>query len=71
MVDLEVVEKMKARYPQIHPLIFHRIAEKAKSPGELFDLLETFPNEFPLMIGESGWIVTDDLFQSRKFNLTK
>jgi hypothetical protein len=71
MIDKEIVEKMKPRYPHIHPLIFHRAAEKAKTAGELFDLLESFPNEYPLLIEEGGWSFTNDLYQSRKFKIEK
>jgi hypothetical protein len=71
MIDKEIVDKMKSRYPHIHPLIFHRVAERAKAPGELFDALESFPDEYPLLIGEKGWIVTDDLYQSRRFKIEK
>lgn len=42
MIDFEsdAVVKIKERYNQIHPLIVHRSMERAKSPGDLFDILD-------------------------------
>jgi hypothetical protein len=44
----EVVEKLKERYPDLHPLIFLRSVEHAKDVGELFEILESFPRKYPV-----------------------
>ena len=69
MSDTEIVSKLKDRYPNVHPLLFHRSIEHAKSNGELFDILDTIPNEFPLIWCAKSfrWIVTDDIFLSNDF----
>jgi hypothetical protein len=56
---------LKNRYPNLHPLIFKRSLEKAKSNGELFDILEEIPDEYPLIWDEKKrrWKNTDDLLQ--------
>jgi hypothetical protein len=62
-----VIDSLKVRYKNIHPLIFLRSREKAKSEGELFDILEDFPNQYPVIWDEDArrWLHTDDLFQSK------
>lgn len=40
-VNSEAVLKIKERYNQIHPLVVHRSVERAKSPGDLFDILDS------------------------------
>lgn len=44
----EIQLALKDRFPQIHPLIFQRCLEKAKSNGDLFDLLDSFPEDYPV-----------------------
>lgn len=39
-VNSEIVLKLKERYNKIYPLIVHRSLERAKSPGDLFDILD-------------------------------
>jgi hypothetical protein len=62
----EIQKAMKSRYPDLHPLIFHRSLEKAKTDGELFDLLEGMPKEFPIVWDEDrrSWVKTDNLLQA-------
>lgn len=48
-MDQTVVDGMKVRYEHLHPLIFHRSVERAKSLGDLFDILEGCPKEYPLV----------------------
>jgi hypothetical protein len=45
----QAVQKMRERYAHIHPLIFHRSVERAKNAVELFDILETFLDKYPLI----------------------
>ena len=71
MIDEFVIEGIRNRYSNLHPMIFHRTVEKASSPGELFDILEEFPKKYPIIWSdeERRWITTKDLTQSGKFDL--
>ena len=57
----EIQQALKDRYPLMHPLLFHRCLEKAKSNTELFDLLDSMPTEFPIVWDEKTrtWNSTD------------
>ena len=68
MIDLEVVKKLKARYNHIHPLIFHRSLERAKSPGDLYDILETLPNKLTIIWNPIGrrWTEAEDITMSKE-----
>lgn len=70
LLEPSIVEKLKERY-EVHPLIFHRAAERANSPGELFDILETIPNDFPIIWDddERKFVYTTDLTLASRFNL--
>ena len=61
----KVKKSLRKRYPNIHPLIFQRSVEKAETDGELFDILETIPQEYPLIWSEEkrSWQTTDNLLQ--------
>lgn len=67
MIDanLPVVGKLRERYSHIHPLIFQRTLERATTLGHLFDVLESFPDEFPIVwdYGTKSWASTDDVAQ--------
>jgi len=65
----KTVEGLRKRYPQMHPLVFHRSIERSESGGELFDILEEVPEGYPLVWNENHrrWIITEDLQQSSKF----
>jgi hypothetical protein len=67
-LNLEIVEGLRKRYP-VHPLIFHRSCERAENETELFDILDTFVDEYPIVWDEENkrWFHTDDLFQTSKF----
>jgi|GEM_PF-4790010 len=70
MLDTNVVTKLKERYPSLHPMIFHRSVERAKSLGHLFDILETVPEGFPLVWSDANggcWSICTDIYQSREF----
>ena len=69
MLDSIIVDKLKERYPDIHPLIFHRSYERAKSNGDLFDILDTIPTKFPIIWceNENRWVYTQDLYLSEGF----
>ena len=71
MIENSIIESLKERYKNVHPLIFHRSAERAKTAGELFDILETFPSKYPVVWDDEKhrWKHTDDFTQVEKFNL--
>ena len=43
-INEQLLETFKKRYSDVHPLIFHRSIERARSPGDLFDILEGLPD---------------------------
>lgn len=61
---------LKERYSHIHPLIFQRSLDKSKTNGELFDILDTFPQEYPVLWNEKTrrWEHTKDLLLSNSLN---
>ncbi len=69
MMKPDLIQKLKERYSNLHPLIFLRSIERAKTPGDAFDILEGFPKEWPIMWDEENhcWMHTEDILQSRKF----
>ena len=71
VIEQGVLDGLKKRFPEIHPLIFHRSVEKANSPGELFDILDTFSPNYPIIWSEEQrcWVYTKDLVQVSKFDL--
>lgn len=56
---------LKTRYAYVHPLIFQRSLDKAKTNGELFDILESIPEEMPITWNEKDrcWKHSKDLLQ--------
>jgi hypothetical protein len=71
MLDEKVVTALKKRYSHLHPLLIQRSIDRARSNGDLFDILDTVPPIYPLIWDEVSyrWIVTSDLLQSRDFAL--
>lgn len=69
MIDKNIIDKLKQKYSHINPLMFHRSVERAKSAGDLFDILDTMPVQFPIVWDEEKhcWVSTKDLFQSQFF----
>ena len=39
----DIVQSFRERYPDVYPLLFKRSVDYAKTPGELFDILEELP----------------------------
>ena len=60
-MDQVVVAKLIERYNYLHPLVIHRSLERAKTLGELFDLLDGFPKSMPVVWDntERNWTTTD------------
>ena len=69
MISEELLKTLKTKYVNVHPLLFQRSKERAKTPGELFDLLDTMPTQFPITWSEEDkrWKTTKDLFQAKAF----
>lgn len=69
MLSDEIVTRLKDRYPNIHPLIFHRSIEKSKKDVDLFDILDTIPKNFPIAWSEDDkrWVEIKDIFQIEEF----
>ncbi len=69
MINSELIAKLQERYNHVMPLIFHRSVERARSAGDLFDILETMPKNYPIIWDDEShmWIVTNDLLQSLSF----
>ena len=68
-MDSVVVDKLKERYAHLDPLLVHRSVEKAKTAGELFDILDTVPDQKPVVWNSQSrrWETTDDLTLVRNF----
>lgn len=70
----KILTGLRARHKEMHPLLFNRCVEKTITNGELFDLLEGMPKEFPIVWDNSSrtWVQTTDLLQeSQLIQLTK
>jgi len=61
----DVQKALKKRYAHLHPLIFHRSLEKCATNGELFDILDSIPEGYPLVWDENNrrWHKIQDLLQ--------
>lgn len=71
MIDENVLDALKKKFENIHPLIFQRSLQKSKTPGELFDILDTFPRKYPIIwdAEKRKWATTKDLVQVNKIDL--
>lgn len=67
--DDKVIVGLRQRYKHVHPLVVLRSFERAKSPGDAFDILESVP-EFPFRwdADKHCWIKTDDLMQLSSYD---
>ena len=57
---MDLISVFRQKY-SVHPLIFQRSLERAKSAGDLFDILETFPEQHPVIWNDEQrrWLPTD------------
>jgi hypothetical protein len=64
-----LIKKLRDRYPDVHPLIFQRSIDHARSEVDLFDILESIP-EYPVTWSEDQhcWVNTHDIFLMAQFN---
>ena len=69
MVNHSIAKHLKQRYNNIHPLIFQRSLDRAIDDADLFDILDSFPNKYPVVWNnnERRWTLTDDLFLKSSF----
>lgn len=60
----KVINGLRQRYNEVHPLVFLRSIERAKSPGDAFDILESIPEPpFHWDAEKHCWVNTEDLMQ--------
>lgn len=73
MFDQNALQKLQERYKDLHPLLFHRSVERAKSLGDLFDILDTVPKKLPVVWCEHQrrWVREYDLFLIDQFFIDK
>lgn len=62
----EVQKALQERYSHLHPLIFFRSLEKAATNVELFDILEDYPKEYPVIWDNTRrrWRLTKNILQA-------
>lgn len=62
----KVQEGLRHYFSHVHPLVFSRSVEKARSNGELFDILQEIPKRYPIFWHEESrrWVFTEDLLQN-------
>ena len=70
MLDATVVSSLREKFKDIHPLVFHRSVERAENLGELFDVLDTFPENHPVVWDEQTrrWVHTKDPTLANRFD---
>jgi len=71
MLSKDLIERLKERYADVHPLIFHRSLSRAKSDSDLFDILDTMPKNLPIVWSDEDhrWNTVDDIFLLEDFSL--
>jgi hypothetical protein len=69
MLDEKIVAKLKEKYSNLHPLLFQRSVERAKSNGDLFDIVDTVLDKYPLSWNEkeNRWSSLDDPYLVQQF----
>lgn len=67
----EELNNFKVKYQYLHPLIFHRSLEKARSVLDLFEILETVPKIPPFSWNEEKrcWFKEKDSLNLEKLKL--
>jgi len=62
------VEAFKKRYSALHPLVFQRSVERAKSASDLFEILEGMPSKFPISWDDIKhmWVNDSDVIAQKK-----
>lgn len=60
---------LKERFKYIPEILFYRSLERAKTNGELFDILDSFPTQYPVVWDDHQrrWVHTEDLLHKNNF----
>lgn len=60
---MNTVDKLRERYKDIHPLIFKQSVDRAINTSELFDILDSFKHNYPVVWDDTlrRWVHTNDL----------
>jgi len=68
-MDNNVVDGLRKRHSNLHPLIFQRSLEHAGDVTHLFDILESIPKKYPITWDEDSkcWIRLKDFTFQNKF----
>ena len=72
IINEKTLNSFRIRYINIHHLIIQRTVDKVETQGELFDILEDFPNTYPVVwnVKSKRWSHTDDITQEDNFDTT-
>lgn len=72
MINKNILSGFIKNYSHINPIIICKTADKVKTPVELFDILQDFTNEYPVVWSSTDkkWMTTDDLTQIDTFDTT-
>jgi hypothetical protein len=62
--DIELLKKLKERYDHVDPIVFLKTVGLVETPGELFDVLEDIPKDYPIVWNPDTkkWVKTIDLY---------
>lgn len=73
LIDESYLNKLKKRYPNLHPLILYRSIERAKNSSDLFEILETIPEKPPIVWDEDKrcWRKEPDVILKNQLKKTK
>jgi hypothetical protein len=52
MQDCKETVVLREKYKHLHPLILHRSVEYATTVGDLFEILDSFPIQYPVIWDE-------------------
>lgn len=63
IMSLNIIKKLRERYSEMHPVMFIRSIERSKDATDLFDILDSFPNKFPVKWSEQErrWVYSGNL----------
>ena len=72
MINDQTINCFLSRYTNIHPLIIYRTLDKVSTAGEMFDILEEFPKEYPVSWDSNlkRWVNVDDVILEDSFDTT-
>jgi hypothetical protein len=70
MIDEKVIGALRLKHSSVHPILFQRSVEHATSAGDLFDILEDIPSEYPICWNDvlRVWARCDDVTMKGNFS---